>query len=145
MTLLRIALVLVVLLGAFVAGRSLSVNQVVGTWAGDSEDRMSRRTHMTMTFDAAGNESLRIEFYPEGRAPDVPPPTVYRGKYFFESGLLVQDLESAHSIPEGPFYDRPLHEAKVPSRELRCLWKVDGDRLLLNARTMSNVVLNRVR
>ena len=60
MTLLRIALVLVVLLGAFVAGRSLSVNQVVGTWAGDSEDRMSRRTHMTMTFDAAGNESLRI-------------------------------------------------------------------------------------
>jgi len=141
---LRIALPVIVLLGAFVAGRSLNTNQVVGTWSGDSQDRVNRRTHMTMTFDAAGNESLRVEFYP-GSEPDAPAPAVYRGKYFFESGLLVQDLESTHPIPEGTFFDRPLHEAKVPSRELRCLWKVDGDRLYLNARTMTNVVLNRVR
>jgi len=142
--LLRVALPLVVLLGAFVAGRSLNTNQVVGTWSGDSVDRINRRTHLTMTFDAAGNESLRVEFSPAGH-PDVPPPTVYRGKYFFESGLLVQDLESSHPIPEGTFFDRPLHEAKAPSRELRCLWRVDGDRLYLNARTLSSVVLNRVR
>ena len=141
---LRIALVLVALLGAFVAGRSLAYSRLLGTWSGDSQDHMGRRIHLTMTFDAHGNESLRVEFFPTAQEK-LPPPTVYRGVYFLSQDTLVQDLQSMHPIPEGMFYDRPLHEARVPSRELRCQWKVDGDRLLLSAYPPFNVVLTRVR
>jgi len=142
---LRIGLVLFVLLGAFVVGRSIGVSQIVGTWAGDSEDQVGRRMHMTATFGIGGKESLRIEFYSDPNQKPVPPPAVYRGTYFFEGGMLVQDLEATHAIPEGMFYDRPLHETKVPTRELRCVWKVDGDRLYMNARTPVDVILTRVR
>lgn len=143
---LKIAVPLVVLLAALVVGHFAGAQSIIGTWSGDTVDRLGRRMHMTMAFDDRGRETLMVDFYPDTLAGDpVPGPAIYTGTYFFENHLLVQDLVSKTSIPESTFYDRPLHGARQASRELRCIWKVHDGTLFLSAMTSTNVILKRIK